>query len=246
MTKTKLYLCASAFICGYNKTMSQIPWLEDTNFKFPKVSTALTEPDGLLAASESLTPELVVEAYKKGIFPWYSEGQPVLWWSPNPRCVLYPEKFHVSRSFRRTLNSNPFEIKTNTAFKEVMMACAAPRADGSKTDNTGTWITQAMLDVYGQLHETGIAHSIECWHNNKLVGGMYGLVLGDIFFGESMFSKEQDASKTAMYYVCTTIKPYLIDTQVYSDHLATLGAEEIDRSDFTSLIKSHLDRSLNI
>jgi len=227
--------------------MSQIPWLEDTNFKFPDVSTALTEPDGLLAASEKLTPELVVEAYKQGIFPWYSEGQPVLWWSPNPRCVLYPEKFHVSRSFKRSLNNNPFEIKTNTAFKEVMLACATPRANRtSETGETGTWITEAMLQVYCQLHEAGIAHSIECWFNDKLVGGMYGLVLGDIFFGESMFSKMKDASKVAMFYVCTTVKPFLIDAQVYSDHLQTLGAEEIDRSDFTNLIKSHLSHSLNI
>ena len=227
--------------------MSQIPWLEDTNFKFPDVSTALTEPDGLLAASEKLTPELVVEAYKQGIFPWYSEGQPVLWWSPNPRCVLYPEKFHISRSFKRSLNNNPFEIKTNTAFKQVMLACATPRANGtSETGEAGTWITEAMLQVYCQLHEAGIAHSIECWFNNKLVGGMYGLVLGDIFFGESMFSKMKDASKVAMYYVCFTVKPFLIDAQVYSDHLQTLGAEEINRSDFTDLVKSHLNNSLNI
>ena len=227
--------------------MSQIPWLEDTNFKFPDVSTALTEPDGLLAASEKLTPELVVEAYKQGIFPWYSEGQPVLWWSPNPRCVLYPEKFHISRSFKRSLNNNPFEIKTNTAFKQVMLACATPRAnETSETGEAGTWITEAMLQVYCQLHEAGIAHSIECWFNNKLVGGMYGLVLGDIFFGESMFSKMKDASKVAMHYVCFTIKPFLIDAQVYSDHLQTLGAEEINRSDFTDLVKSHLNNSLNI
>lgn len=221
--------------------MSQIPWLEDTNFTFPNVDTALIEPDGLLAASESLSPELVIEAYKRGIFPWYSDGQPVLWWSPNPRCVLYPEKFHISRSFRRTLNNNPFEIRTDTAFKDVMLACAQPRAE-----DTGTWITEAMLNVYCELHESGIAHSIECWRDNKLVGGIYGLVLGDIFFGESMFSKMKDASKVAMFYICTTIKPYLIDAQVYSRHLEALGAEEIQRDKFTELIKTHLNLSLNI
>lgn len=226
--------------------MSPIPWLEDTHLKFPEVSTALTEPDGLLAASEILSTELVVEAYKQGIFPWYSEGQPVLWWSPNPRCVLYPERFHISRSFRRTLNKCQFEIKTNTAFKEVMLACATPRANAVSEDETGTWITEAMLSVYCQLHEAGIAHSIECWFNGKLVGGLYGLVLGDIFFGESMFSKMKDASKLTMYYVCTTIKPFLIDAQVYSDHLQTLGAEEIDRSEFTDLVKSRLNQSINI
>lgn len=221
--------------------MLTIPWLEDTNFIFPNVSYALTEPDGLLAASEQLTTELVVEAYKQGIFPWYSNKQPVLWWSPNPRCVLYPEKLHVSRSFKRTLNNNPFEIKTNTAFRDVMLACAAPRQE-----EAGTWITDAMLAVYCQLHETGIAHSIECWHNNKLVGGMYGLVIGDIFFGESMFSKMHDASKVAMHYLCTVIKPYLIDAQVYSGHLKSLGAEEIDRRDFIKIVKDHSRLTLKI
>ena len=226
--------------------MPPIPWLEDNGFKFPDVSNALTEPDGLLAASELLTPELVSEAYKQGIFPWYSEGQPVLWWSPDPRCVLYPDKFHISRSFRRTLNNNPFEIKTNTAFREVMLACAQPRTEQAGADDSGTWITQKMLDVYCQLHETGIAHSVECWHEDKLVGGMYGLVLGDMYFGESMFSKMKDASKVAMFYVCTTIKPSLIDAQVYSEHLASLGAQTIDRDDFIKHIQSHLNLSINI
>ena len=221
--------------------MSQISWLEDTDYKFPDVSTALTEPDGLLIASELITAELVITAYTKGIFPWYSDDQPVLWWSPNPRCVLYPDKFHVSRSLRRTLNNNPFEIKTNTAFKEVMQACAKPRADGA-----GTWITERMLSVYCELHDRGFAHSIECWQQDMLVGGMYGLVLGDMFFGESMFSKKKDASKVAMHYLCTSIKPFLVDAQVYSEHLETLGAEEIERSDFTDIIVSRLDKHLTI
>ena len=226
--------------------MSPILWLEDTNFIFPDVSTALDEPDGLLAASEHLTPGLVIEAYKKGIFPWYSAGQPVLWWSPNPRCVLYPERFHISRSLRRTLNSKPFEIKTNTAFREVMLACAKPRTEAGSTEHPGTWITQAMLDVYCQLHETGVAHSIECWFNNKLVGGMYGLVLGDVFFGESMFSKKKEASKVAMFHLCSEIKPFLIDAQVHSRHLETLGAEVIDRQDFIDIIKIHAYKQIKL
>ena len=128
-----------------------------------------------------------------------------------------------------------------------MLACATPRvSEPAQTGETGTWITEAMLSVYGQLHEAGVAHSIECWFNGKLVGGMYGLVLGDIFFGESMFSKMKDASKVAMYYMCFTVKPFLIDAQVVSDHLQTLGAEEINRSEFTDLVKSHLNRSLDI
>ena len=226
--------------------MSQIIWLEDNNFQFPNVDTALTEPDGLLAASERLTAELVTEAYSQGIFPWYSDGQPVLWWSPNPRCVLYPEKFHISRSFKRRLNNNPFEIKTDTAFRDVMLACAEPRARDKDPEEAGTWITQAMLDTYCELHEQGIAHCIECWHDGQLVGGMYGLVLGDVFFGESMFSRMKDASKVAMYHLCTEIKPSLVDAQVYSEHLATLGAEEIDRADFVEHIQSHADGTLNI
>jgi len=221
--------------------MSQIIWLENNNFKFPDVSTALAEPDGLLTASEHLTPTLVIEAYKQGIFPWYSDDQPVLWWSPNPRCVLFPEKFHTSRSFKRTLNKHPFTIKIDTAFKDVMLACAKPR-----TIETGTWITDDMLNVYCQLHDAGIAHSIECWQEDKLVGGMYGLILGDIFFGESMFSTVKDASKVAMHHLCTVIKPFLIDAQVYSDHLEALGAEEIDRQEFTRLVKAHSNLSLKL
>ena len=221
--------------------MSQISWLEDTDYKFPDVSTALTEPDGLLIASELITAELVITAYTKGIFPWYSDDQPVLWWSPNPRCVLYPGKFHVSRSLRRTLNNNPFEIKTNTAFKEVMLSCAKPRADGA-----GTWITENMLSVYCELHDRGFAHSIECWQQDILVGGMYGLVIGDIFFGESMFSRKKDASKVAMHFLCTSIKPFLVDAQVYSEHLESLGAEEIKRSNFTDIVMSRMANHLNI
>lgn len=244
--------------------MSQIPWLEDNNFRFPEVSSAMTEPDGLLAASEQLTPELVIEAYHRGIFPWYSDGQPVLWWSPNPRCVFYPEKFHISRSFKRTLNSKQFEIRTDTEFKEVMLACAKPRVTAIKEESdisgidyddlendpenneSGTWITQTMIDVYCQLHDAGYAHSIECWHQDKLVGGMYGLVFGDMFFGESMFSKMKDASKVAMHHLCTIIKPSLLDAQVHSEHLVTLGAEVIDRQRFIDHINSHLDLSLKI
>jgi len=226
--------------------MSPIPWLEDNNFLFPDADTALTEPDGLLAASEHLTPELVIYAYQQGIFPWYSDGQPVLWWSPDPRCVLYPEKFHISRSFKRTLNSSPFELKTNTAFRDVMLACAEPRADSDGNSESGTWITDAMLQVYCELHERGTAHSIECWHKDKLVGGMYGLVLGDMFFGESMFSRMKDASKVAMHYLCSEIKPYLVDAQVFSKHLESLGAEQIERRVFIELIRERLHLSLKI
>ncbi len=211
--------------------MSTIAWLEQTGYQFPDVETALTEPDGLLAASQRLSPELIIDAYKQGIFPWYSEGQPILWWSPDPRCVLFPEKFHISRSFRRTLNKSPFTIKTNTAFRQLMLECAAPRKP-QHDEESGTWITGLMLENYCQLHEMGIAHSIECWHHTELVGGMYGLMIGDIFFGESMFSRMKDASKVAMHYLCTEIKPVLLDAQVESEHLLRMGAELIPRHQF--------------
>jgi len=191
----------------------------------------MSEPDGLLAASECLYPELIINAYKQGIFPWYADDQPVLWWSPNPRCVIFPDNFHISRSFRRTLNQQVFTVKTNTAFRQVMLACATPRKD-----ETGTWITEEMLENYCQLHKMGIAHSIECWHQEKLVGGLYGLKIGDVFFGESMFSRMQDASKVAMHYICTQIKPVLLDAQVQSDHLMRMGATLISRPAFIHLI----------
>lgn len=219
--------------------MSSITWLEETGYTFPDVSTALREPDGLLAASEQLTPELVQQAYRRGIFPWYSPGQPVLWWSPDPRCVLYPGKFHVSRSFRRTLNRQPYILRTDTAFRDVMLACAEPREG-----QDGTWITAAMLEVYCRLHQQGYAHSIECWRNDELVGGMYGLALGDIFFGESMFSRQKDASKIAIHYLLTEIKPFMLDAQVASPHLLRLGAELIPREVFVRQINAHLDKPL--
>lgn len=231
--------------------MSHIPWLEDRQFHFPDTSEALREPDGLLAVSQQLTPELVIDAYLQGIFPWYTEGQPVLWWSPNPRCVFYPEKFHVSRSFRRTLNQQPFTIKVDTAFREVMLACAEPRPGVDENGNIdrsepGTWITDRMLAVYCRLHDAGVAHSIECWQHDELVGGMYGLVLGDVFFGESMFSRKKDASKVALHYVCTEIKPSLLDAQVSSPHLHTMGAELIEREDFIRHIQEHRRNNLNL
>ena len=223
--------------------MLKIPWLEDTDYTFPDVGTALTEPDGLLAVSHRLTPELVIAAYRHGIFPWYTEGQPVLWWSPDPRCVLYPQDFHVSRSLRRTLNNSLFEIRIDTAFRQVMHACAEPRRN---TEEPGTWITDDMVDVYYQLHEQGIAHSIECWHKDQLAGGIYGLVMGDMFFGESMFSRMKDASKVAIHHICRNIGPSLIDAQVYSTHLESLGAKLIERKAFIEHIDTHIDFSINI
>jgi leucyl/phenylalanyl-tRNA--protein transferase len=225
--------------------MIDLPWLENSRYRFPDPETAMQEPDGLLCASMKLAPDLVIDAYQKGIFPWYSEDQPVLWWSPNPRCVLFPDKFHISRSFRRTLNKNHFEIRVDTSFDRVMICCASPRCKDEE-HGEGTWITPAMFNVYCDLHDQGHAHSIECWHDDKLVGGVYGVVIGDIFFGESMFSLMKDASKVALHYLCTRVQPYLLDAQVYSDHIASLGAECINRSDFIDIIDQRQHETLDL
>lgn len=213
--------------------MSSIVWLEDNDYEFPPVEQALTEPDGLLAAGGMLTPEILLKAYRHGIFPWYSQGQPILWWSPDPRCVLFPEKLKISRSLGKTLNRNLFEVRQDTSFHDVMLNCAGPRKQ-----DAGTWITHEMLRAYSRMHDLGHAHSIECWQNNKLVGGLYGIVIGRMFFGESMFSHKTDASKVALEYLCNTVKPELIDVQVYSKHMDSLGAELIPRTEFIA----HLDK----
>ena len=215
---------------------SPIYLAEDFSGPFPDLQFALTEPDGLLAVGGNLKPETLLQAYSQGIFPWYSDDQPVLWWSPNPRCVLYPEKLKISRSLRKTLNKNIYEIRVDTAFSDVMQACAAPRKD-----EAGTWIDNDMLNAYSKLHELGYAHSIECWNNNQLVGGLYGIKMGDVFFGESMFSKQTDASKVALEYLCNTVKPKLIDVQVHSDHMESLGAETINRDKFIELVSRYCE-----
>ena len=214
-----------------------IIWLaEDFEGPFPSPSRALLDPDGLLAAGANLKPETLLQAYSQGIFPWYSEGQPILWWSPNSRCVLYPENFHVSRSFKRTLNQQLYEIRCNTAFRDVMQKCAEPRPD-----QAGTWILSEMIDAYCTLHETGKALSVECWFNNVLVGGIYGLFINNVFYGESMFSRMKDASKAAMFHICDSIQPSLIDAQIESEHLLSLGAEMIDRDVFISEINKSIE-----
>ena len=213
--------------------MPSLAWLEDNNYEFPAVEQALTEPDGLLAAGGSLSPEILLKAYRSGIFPWYSQGQPVLWWSPDPRCVLFPEKLKISRSLRKTLKREPFIVRQDAAFRDVMLNCAKPRKDVD-----GTWITHEMLEAYCHMHELGYAHSVECWQDNELVGGLYGILLGEVFFGESMFSSKTDASKVALEYLCNSIRPKLIDVQVYSDHMERMGAEMIPRSEFIQ----YLDR----
>ncbi|MFC1589416.1 leucyl/phenylalanyl-tRNA--protein transferase [Pseudomonadota bacterium] len=221
-----------------NDTPIYLP--ENFSGSFPSVQFALTDPDGLLAVGGNLKPETLLEAYRHGIFPWYSDDQPIIWWSPNPRCILYPHKLKISRSLKKMLNKKIYEIRMDTAFREVMRACAAPRKD-----DAGTWIDNDMLEAYSKLHELGYAHSIECWRDDELVGGLYGVKIGNVFFGESMFSKQTDASKVALEYLCNTIKPKLIDVQVHSEHMESLGAELIDRDKFIEMVNSYCRESMN-
>lgn len=214
--------------------MPSIVWLEDNNYEFPPVDQALTEPDGLLAAGGLLSPEILLKGYRHGVFPWYSQGQPILWWSPDPRCVLFPERLKVSRSLRKTLKKKPFTVTQDKVFREVVENCAKPRRDAA-----GTWITHEMIAAYTHMHELGYAHSIECWQEGTLVGGLYGITLGDMFFGESMFSAATDASKVALEYLCTAVRPKLIDVQVYSEHMESLGAEMIPRSEFIAYLERY-------
>lgn len=216
--------------------MKGIVWLGDEEDPtwFPPVTGALSEPDGLLAAGGDLTPARVLAAYERGIFPWYSEGQPVLWWSPDPRAVLFPDELRISRSLRRTLRQAPFVTRLDSAFDTVIQGCAAPRASG-----TGTWLTAEMMGAYRRLHALGFAHSVETWHADRLVGGLYGVCLGHVFFGESMFSVETDASKVALVRLIAEARTRgieLIDCQVPNPHLQSLGSRAIAREDFLHLL----------
>ncbi len=218
--------------------MIQLHWLEaDPQTPFPPLEDALQEPDGLLAAGGDLSPARLLNAYRHGAFPWYSEGEPILWWSPNPRCVLFPEKFKISRSLRKTLKNRLFEVRYDSAFAHVMQGCAEPRPGQS-----GTWITRDMYRAFLSMHELGYAHSVECWQENRLVGGLYGMAIGRVFFGESMFSRVSDASKVALAHLCDTLLARgfrLIDSQVHTGHLQSLGAEMIPRPRFAEMIKNY-------
>ncbi len=211
-------------------------WIDsnDPSITFPPVELALSDPNGLLAAGGDLSPERIIKAYCSGIFPWYNNDQPILWWSPNPRAVIYPKQLHISRSLAKTLRRNTFQVTFDTAFETVLNACAAPRQD-----EDGTWITPEMHVAYTQLHQLGIAHSVEAWQDGKLVGGLYGLAIGRVFFGESMFSRATDASKVAFVKLCQQLQQWgftLIDCQVSSSHLSSLGAVDISRQTFISLL----------
>lgn len=194
----------------------------------------MDEPNGLLVAGGDLTPKRLIEAYSKGIFPWFEDDQPILWWSPAPRAVLYPADFSPSRSLKKTIRKKTFRVTVDTAFPQVIVSCSKPRPSGD-----GTWITNNMIEAYINLHNLGYAHSVEAWEDEELVGGLYGICLGSMFFGESMFSRKSDASKVAfcsLVELCNNKGINLIDCQVANPHLASLGATDISRQAF----KSHL------
>ena len=234
-----------------------IPWLAPGD-PFPPVRAALTYPNGLLAASREVSVDRLLDAYRHGIFPWSSTGEPVLWWSPHPRMVLFNEEFRVSRTFgktlRRTARSERIELRANTAFEAVMRACAEPRGP-----DAGTWITPEMIAAYTELHRRGVAVSIETWEDGALVGGLYGISLGRMFFGESMFARAADASKIALAALVRLLlreKVRVIDCQQNTRHLSSLGAREIGRADFLAHVRTavndapidwrvYMDRPLN-
>jgi leucyl/phenylalanyl-tRNA--protein transferase len=210
-----------------------VPWLKQ-NTPFPPVESALQSPNGLLAAGGDLSPQRLLDAYSHGIFPWYSEGQQIMWWSPNPRMVLVPQAFKPSRSLAKTLRNKSYEVRFDTSFREVMLACSEPR-DGQG----GTWISPDMMDAYCALHELGYAHSVETWIDGKLAGGLYGVAIGKMFYGESMFARETDASKIALAHLARLLVTQdfaLIDCQMSTQHLASLGARDIPRKEFINII----------
>ena len=208
-----------------------IPFLGPAD-PFPHVDQALAEPDGLLAAGADLTTGRLVEAYRHGIFPWFNDGDPILWWSPDPRIVLAPRAFHVSHSLKKKLMQRRFTVTVDTVFAAVLDECAAPRLDEG-----GTWLTPAMKSAYLALHEQGLAHSIEVWMDGALAGGVYGVGLGRMFFGESMFSRRTDGSKIALAYLAAQLDRWgfpWIDCQLETDHLVSLGAIAVPRGEFVA------------
>ncbi len=212
--------------------MISLQWLDSaSSAAFPAVETTLDEPEGLLAAGGDLSTERLVRAYKEGIFPWYSAGEPILWWSPDPRFVLFPEQIKISRSLSKNIRNNHFEIRMDTAFEQVISHCGKQ----PRKDQPGTWITNEMRQAYIDMHHKGHAHCVECWNGDELVGGLYGMHTGQIFCGESMFSRESNASKIALVYLCQFLQHHhfkIIDSQVYTEHLERLGAVMISRNEY--------------
>jgi len=217
-----------------------IPWLTASD-PFPPASTALDTPNGLLAAGADLGPNRLLDAYSHGIFPWFNQGEPILWWSPDPRMVLFPDELKISRSLRKTLRNRRYEVRFDTAFRQVMSGCASARAGQG-----GTWISPAMIDAYTRLHELGFAHSAETWIDGELAGGLYGVAIGRMFYGESMFTRVTDASKIAFVHLVWQLRRWgfgMIDCQMRTAHLASFGAREIPRADFLERLRELIEYS---
>lgn len=209
-----------------------IPWLGDQP-DFPPTSRALRNPNGLLAAGGALTPDWLLAAYRRGIFPWFNDGEPILWWSPDPRMVVFPDQIRITRSLRKTLRNACYEVRLDSDFPAVIRACAETR------ETTGTWITQSIQDAYIRMHELGYAHSVETWVDGELIGGLYGMAVGRAFYGESMFSLRTDASKIAFVHLARFLEQRdfrVLDCQMTTRHLASLGGREIPREDFVKLL----------
>lgn len=219
--------------------MAALPWLDTGSHWFPDPETALDDPDGLLAIGGDLEPERILRAYSQGIFPWFSDDQPILWWSPNPRCVLFPPRVHISRSLRRRLNQRDLRITVDCAFHDVIHDCGALRQEG-------TWITADMEAAYSHLHDLGHAHSFEAWNEDgELAGGLYGVAIGRCFFGESMFSRQRDASKVIFAHVARQLERWgyaMMDCQVENPHLMSMGAERISRRRFLTILRENVER----
>lgn len=243
------------------------------NNAFPPVRQALRSPNGLLAAGGDLSVARLLEAYRHGIFPWFSAGEPILWWSPDPRMVLFPNEFKISNSLRKTLRNGRYEVRFDSAFEQVMRACAAPRENTSggcdtirnnekcgssrqaalpapegsaSPDQSGTWIHEEMITAYCELHHLGHAHSVETLIDGELAGGLYGVALGRMFFGESMFSRRTDASKIALAHLAAQLERWnfgMIDCQMNTPHLASLGAREIPRNEFIARLQDLINCS---
>jgi leucyl/phenylalanyl-tRNA--protein transferase len=222
-----------------HSTEDKLYWVRDNLIAsdFPPISAALKDPDGLLAIGGDLSSERLLHAYRLGIFPWSNEGQPIMWWSPDPRWILEPAALNISRSLRKTLNRKIFHISCDRDFPKVIAMCAAPRRG---TD--ATWITEDIQRSFIQLHKLGYAHSVECWSDGRLAGGLYGVAIGRIFFGESMFSHKPDASKAALVCLARQLQEWdfqLIDCQIHSKHLESMGAVPIPRNRFAGILDQY-------
>jgi leucyl/phenylalanyl-tRNA--protein transferase len=218
-----------------------LTWLQRDSLTFPPLDKAMREPNGLLAAGGDLSADRLIQAYRHGCFPWFQDGQPILWWSPDPRTVLLPERFHLSRSLAKVMRQQRYRVTFDQDFAAVIRACAAPRSYANET-----WITRSMQDAYLELHRRGHAHSVEVWAGDELVGGLYGLAMGTLFFGESMFSRADNASKVGFATLVEHLQAWgfvLIDCQMPTQHLQSFGAGPISRSEFADYLRTCLDQA---